>query len=524
MKPPSYRAAASTGCPLATHAALSILSRGGNAVDAAIAATAVLFVTMPMSCGPGGDLVCLVYDREAGRVLGLTALGHAPSGATIARFHGLGHSRIPVTGLLSSTTPVGLQALQQLNRRFSALSLERLFSDAISLAHDGFEISNQFNRWTTNNISVVTLSDELAALYAPQGVAREPGSRLRQVNLGRTLELFAANPSEYRPTEPMVRGLLELSRTLGEYFTETDMSPKYDETVLQRAIGGGNLHTSPLPTQGILLLNNFTALLEALPADMSETEAHRIHLACEIYNQTYHKRRRFAGDPEFVNSSNNLLMRSSVEDILRHINPHVRTPCLYNGFYSGGDTTHLVVGDENGNGASIITSLSLGFGSGLPIPGTGVILNNRLGRSAVLDESDPNGLAPGKRPVNTIHNYALTDEAGLVAIGGTPGGDGQVQWNAQVLEAVVRRGMDAERAIRLPRFTYYPGGDLAEADMPESIHVENVERESVVRLRARGYDVRRKSRVQGALRMLRRVSAGWNVLDDQHEDGLSTGF
>jgi gamma-glutamyltranspeptidase/glutathione hydrolase len=172
-----------------------------------------------------------------------------------------------------------------------------------------------------------------------------------------------------------------------------------------------------------------------------------------------------------------------------------------------------------------VQSLGLGFGAGVGVPELGLLLCNRLGRSSTLDPGHANRCRPGRRPVNTIFPWSVSDAGGLRWLGGTPGGDGQTQWNAQTLAAMLLDGLDPLRALTLPHWTSYPGADKVEAAMRPHLQLDDTVEDAVVtELEARGHEVVRKASVGGVTRVLGRLPGGCAYgLDDGRQEGLTAG-
>jgi gamma-glutamyltranspeptidase/glutathione hydrolase len=158
---------------------------------------------------------------------------------------------------------------------------------------------------------------------------------------------------------------------------------------------------------------------------------------------------------------------------------------------AGGDTTSMVAVDAEGRAVSLIHSLAFTFGARITVPGTGIVLNNRLGRGAYLLDGHPNEVRPRRRPLHTLNAWLVTDAAGrLLHIGNTPGGDGQVQWNTQLISHLLDHGHDPATAVAAPRFTVHPGSDADVLGSPPELRVESrLGSARIDALRASGHDV-----------------------------------
>lgn len=489
----------STGHQLATRSALQVLESGGNAFDAAITASALMNVALPMSCGLGGDVAVLAYRADGGHALSLCGLGAAPAGADPDTFRRLGHRDVPRNGVRSATVPACLDAFSELSAHLGSRPLAELLEPAACAAEEGLEVTPQMAEWIWANRRVIRADAHLLQTFLPGGRVPPVGGRLRWPGLARTYRRVGESAGAWREGE----ALLRTSSELGGLFAAADLrrSQCAVEAPVSLRVARREVLTTPLPTQGFLLLQNLRLLELARERWPPRSAADEAHLLSEICNLTFHHRLLLAGDPRFVAGTERLLKPAFLDGLLGQVDPERRSPCRYQSHYSAGDTTSLVVVDAAGNAASIVQSLGLGFGAGVGVPDTGLIFNNRLGRSSTLREGDPNQVAPGKRPINTIAPYLVLERGRLWLAGNTPGGDGQVQWNAQFLAALLFHDEDTVRAISAPRWTYLPGGDKCEAGRPEQIEAdEDCDAEMLAGLIDRGHRVTTRPDVGGAMR------------------------
>ncbi|BFU45546.1 gamma-glutamyltransferase family protein [Krasilnikovia sp. MM14-A1004] len=514
----------STGSAAATLAALDVLDEGGCAFDAALTASAVMTVTMPMASGPGGDAVAVLHVAGGAEAVALTGLGRAPMAATIDAFARRGHSTVPIDGILSAVTPGLLDAWFALHRAYGTMPLHRLLAPAVRLAEDGVVVTGQTTRWIKDNLALL-IQPGFAEVYAPCATRAAVGSLLRQPGLG----------GLYRMVGEAGVTAAEVRRAVGERIarvsTELDGLLATDDFVADTSeltpaatavIGGHRVASTPAPTQGPLLLQNLL-LYERRAEGLSPGSAESVHLLAEIVNQTYGWRLDNLADPRFA-SFDDPLDPGVVDSLDAGVDPERRSPSRYAGHYSAGDTTHLAVVDRAGNAVSWVQSLGLGFGAGVGVPEWGLLLGNRLGRSTTLNPSHANRCEPGKRPVNTILPWSVSTPSGVRWLGGTPGGDGQTQWNAQVLGDLLVHGASPAAALGRPRWTYFPGSDKVEAALPPQLHVDaDMPAGTREDLRQRGHDVVTKASVGGVLRVLGCAPDHRYGLDDGRQEGLTAG-
>lgn len=513
---------ASTGSACATLVAIDTMTDGGNAFDAAIAVSAALCVAMPMACGPAGDMGAVLSVGDASRPLSVTSLGRAPQAADIAVFHSRGLAHLPETGWLSATTPALVDGWLAVHERLGTLPLARLLAPAIALAEHGVPVTQQVNRWIRDNVAV--LDTCWLPTYAPGGVVPAVGSLLRQPQLAAFLRTVA-DKADAAAVRAMVAGrLAEESTRHGGLIATADLKADHVrvDDALTAEIGGMRVATTPPPTHGPLLLQNLL-LYEQLATNTDVTSADGVHTLVEIVNQTFGWRLHHLGDPERVKVPDPLAP-GTLADLSAHVDLTRRSPSECAGFYSEGDTTHFVTADAYGNAVSWIQSLGLGFGAGVGLPDYGLLLCNRLGRSATLDERHVNQCRPGARPVNTIFPWLVTAEDGTRWLGGTPGGDGQCQWNSQVLAALITHRTPPLLALSQNRWTYVPGSDKHESALAVRLLVDgDTPNDVVTELRRRGHDVVPKASVGGVMRVIEYGNGALYGLDDGRQEGLTAG-
>ncbi|MFM5917420.1 MAG: gamma-glutamyltransferase [Novosphingobium sp.] len=513
------RHVASSASPAATAAAIELLEQGAPAFVAAAAALAVLFVELPMSCGIGGDLAIVGVEGSTQQPFGFCGLGQTPQAVSAGYFLSRGMGSIPKRGILSATVPAALPTLERFLAKHGRTASERIFEPAIRRA-EAMTIDARFTKWTRNNIETVRSNADLSALYLADDGPLPPGTVLTQSALAATLTKISSDPG-YSRSEDLVGSLAKTSARFDGAMTAEDFrAVDVDTSLCRLRCAGHEIYTTPLPTQGHVLLRSLDVYSRVAPPARPD-EAHRIHLLSEVFNQAYQERLEMGGDPSFVARTERLFDPRGAAEMAGKVNREFRSDCPYSNWYNPGDTTQLVVADSYGNAVTMIASLSLGFGSGVIDPETGVIFNNRLGRSATLRADHANRVEPGKRPVNTIQAFLARDTHDGLLLGGTPGGDGQVQWNADLLSKVLLHGVPMEEAIAEPRFTHFPGAEQVEVDGPELLQIEHGSASIEAELSRRGHKVRRKARVQGCLRVAARRGNKWLVADDGHEEGAT---
>lgn len=443
-----YRHAAATAHPLATRAAADVLREGGSAVDAAIAANAVLAVTQPDACGPGGDLFALVREGASGKVRAYAAAG--PAGALADRATLRERcERIPSRGVLPVTVPGAVAGWHLLHERHGRLPWRRLFAAGAEVASRGHPITRK-----------VALSLAQAAPYADaaftaaylSGGPPRPGALLRNPDLARTLAAIGDEGPDWFYRGPFAQALVARLAAEGGLIVAEDLSRfAAEETAPMTATYRGRTVTvTPPPSQGVALLLSLRVLDGFAPGPEGTESARWLHLSVEAKRRAFLLRDHLLADPRAVPRDWQALLddpaiaaaRADIDDRRSRLPAAELLP---------GDTTFLCTVDEEGNACALVQSLYQGCGSGVMVPGFGVHLQNR-GSYFSLVEGHPNAIAPGKRTAHTLMAALVTDGRGLLAVLGTMGGDGQPQTLLQLLSRLYDGHEELESAIAAPRW------------------------------------------------------------------------
>ena len=452
---------AATSQPLATAAAIRVLQQGGNAVDAAIAANAVLAVVEPMSCGPGGDLFALVWDARTRTLHGLNASGRAPYAATIALFRERGLAEIPARGPLSWSVPGCVDGWDRLRSRFGTMAWPDLLAPAIAYAEEGFPVSEVIAaEWRASAPGLARVPTS-AACFLPGGRAPAFGEVFRNPDLARSLRTIARGGRDAFYRGPLAEAIVAYSGRAGGLFDRTDFADHTGTWVepVSTNYRGFDVWELPPNGQGIAALQMLNLLEPHDLRGMGPGSAGALHLMIEAKKLAFEDRARFYADPEFARVPVAALISKAYAGrrgtLIRPDRANDRpTP----GDPAQADTIYLTVVDGDRNCVSLIQSLFNGFGSG-HVPGDlGFALQNR-GCLFALDPAHANRLEPHKRPFHTII-------PGFVTRGGAPwlsfgvmGGDMQPQGHVQVLSNLIDFGMDVQSAGDAPRFLHLGSSD-----------------------------------------------------------------
>lgn len=445
---------------LASQAGAQILQQGGSAIDAAIAANAVLGVTEPMMNGLGGDLFLLYWDAKAGKLYGLNASGWAPKKLSVEFLRRLGMNSMPENGIHSVTVPGAVDGWNQAHQRFGRLPWKELFSPAIYYADHGFAVPEIIHDYWVMGKSTLKTNPEAQRVYLPGGGAPEIGSMFSNPDLAKTLRMVAEGGRDVFYRGEIAQAILKTSASLGGTMEAGDLTEFSSEWVEPISIQyrGWQVYELPPNGQGMAALEMLN-IMATFPADKEgPQETAELHKKIEAMKLAYTDLYRYDADPRFAEVPvKGLLSREYTEERARLIDPARANCAAASGRTAKSDTTYLAVVDKDGNIASMIQSIYDYFGSGVVVNGFGFALQNR-GALFVLDPSHPDVLAPRKRPFHTIIPAFM--ERGDMHIGfGIMGGSNQPLAHAQFVSNIVDYDMNIQGALEAPRFTIPDTGD-----------------------------------------------------------------
>ena len=447
-------------CPhaQASEAGVEILKAGGSAVDAAIAASAVLSVVYPHMTSVGGDQFWLIRDASSGSVRFLNAGGRAAASGTIDWFSRRGLAEIPFRGIIPATltTPGAAAGWCEAHASLGRLPLARDLAPAIGYARDGFPATARLASWTGKTAAVLAESPEAAAIFLPGGNPPRAGQRLRNPDLALTLDRIGGLGREGFYEGETGRELARFSREHGGFFAERDLAEqraRWGEPV-STTYRGVTIYETPPPTQGLSVLQMLN-LLE--PYDLSRFDylgPDVVHHLVQAKQIAFHDRDRLIADPDFVKVPLARLVSKAYADERRQLLDPVRALPWDRVPSSGslaGDTVFVCAVDAHGHAAALIQSVYGMFGSGVVAGRTGVLLQNRSAYFS-LDPAHPNRLEPGKIPLHTlIASLAFKGDA-LWQVLGCMGADGQPQIHLQAYTAMIDFGLDIQQALESPRW------------------------------------------------------------------------
>lgn len=450
---------------LASQAGTAILARGGNAVDAAIAANAVLGLTSPMMCGVGGDLFVLYYEAKSGKLHGLNASGWAPAALSIEHLRGLGFTNMPQTNIHAVTVPGCVDGWDKLSKRFGKKSLSDVLAPAIRYAEEGFPVSELVSRSWVSSEAKLKNDANATKTYLRDGKAPRIGEMFRNPDLAKTYRAIASRGRASFYEGDIAKRILASSQRLGGLMVADDLKKFSAEWVapISTAYRGWTVYEIPPNGQGIAALAMLN-LMENFPlAETGLNSARTLHTLIEAKKLAYADLLRFVADPRFGNMpAAGMLNKDYARERAKLIDAAKAADIVPPGKppEPGNDTTYLCVVDKDGNMVSYIQSNYVGFGTGYVPDGCGFVLHNRGGLFS-LDPAHPNALAGRKRPLHTIIPGFMARGDERIAFG-IMGGWNQAQAHAQFVSNVVDHKLNVQAALEVPRFTKltFPGVDV----------------------------------------------------------------
>lgn len=507
-----------TSQPLAAQAGLSILKRGGNAIDAAVATAAVLNVVEPGSTGIGGDVFALVYDSHSGSLEGLNASGWSPRNATIERYLKQGFTRMPVYGVFSITVPGALAGWEALLEKYGTFSFREVLEPAINYARNGFPVSEIIAQsWPGNKLSRHPGGKE----YLIEGREPKPGEKFHQKNLALTFEAIAEGGADVFYRGDLSKKIIQYLKNNGGIMEAEDFSEFEPEWITPISIDykGHTLYELPPNGQGLCALE---ALKISSHFDVEKYEFNSskyLHTMIESMKLAFEDGHHFIADPKFREIP---VKRLTSETYCRKRGAQITDSAMMMPLrlIQSSDTVYLTVVDKARNMVSFINSLYHNFGSGVVVEGTGLVLQNR-GSSFNLDEAHHNCLEPRKRPYHTIIPAMMYKNGEPFMSFGVMGGHMQPQGHLQVTSNIVNFNMNPQDALDAPRFRFEEGKKVLLEDSIDSTTIKD--------LMKKGHDIEVVSRLSlqfggGQIIMVDNEQGCLYAGSDPRKDGCAVGY
>lgn len=451
----SQRGIVSTSQTLASQAGAQMLARGGSAVDAAIAANAVLAVVEPMMCGIGGDMFAIYQDAKTGKLTGINASGWAAKGLSPEWLKQHGSYAMPSTGIHTVTVPGAVDGWDKMHKRFGRLPWRDLFQPAIYYAKNGFPVTEIIQAFWEDSAAKLRPDDNARRIFLPHGSAPAVGQLFRNPEVATAFELLASGGAQAFYRGPIREAILKTSKRLGGTLAAEDFEEFASEWVDPLSIDyrGWRVYQLPPNGQGIGTLEMLNIMQQLPINEHAQNSAEAFHYKIEAQKLAFQDLRKYVSDPRRVNvpvkgmlSKEYAAERAKLIDAKRaQCNTAPGNPPR------SGNTVYLSVIDADGNIVSWIQSISDIWGSGVVVDGMGFHLHDR-GSGFQFDPNHANLLAPRKRPFHTIIPGFMENDDLHIGFG-IMGGLNQTQAQAQFVSNVVDHRMNIQGALEAPRFT-----------------------------------------------------------------------
>ncbi len=511
------RGAAATSHQQATLTAIEVLRNGGNAVDAAVAASALLGVIEPHSTGIGGDCFALVWVASERKLYGINGSGHAPAGLSAGWLRAQELTKISVDSVHSVTVPGSVRAWNTLLERFGRRTLAQMLEPAIDAAEHGFPVAERI-AWDWR-----MFADKLARhpatreQFLVEGRAPVTGTLLRYPLLARTLRAIAADGADAFYSGPLASDMVASLNELGgrhDVADFADWQPAFVEPV-KVDYRGVDVYQIPPNGQGVTAAMMLNILKGFDHSGLDPAGAERFHLQIEAYRLAAAARDAYVADPGFADVPTSQMLSDGYADAMRAridleraMDDPVPEPI------GPSDTVYLTTADAEGNFCSFINSIAGAFGSFIACPRTGVLFQNR-GSNFTLAEGHPNQVGPRKRSLHTIiPGFATRDGAPYLSFG-VMHGFYQPVGQVQVLQNIVDFGMDVQQALTLGRGLRTPAGFEAERSLPNA---------TLAGLLERGHPVRMANMPWGGGQAIMPIAGVLHAGSDPRKDGLALAY
>jgi gamma-glutamyltranspeptidase/glutathione hydrolase len=449
---------AATSQPLATQVALDILKKGGNAIDAAIAANAVLGVVEPTGCGVGGDLFAIIWSAEKQKLYGLNASGRSPRSLKLDYLKNQGYEFIPSTGPLPVSVPGCVDGWFEMHDMFGRLPMRDILQPAINYARDGFPVTEVIAYYLDRGTQALKDFPNIKETYMPGGKAPAKGEIFKNPRLANTLDKIAKGGRNEFYRGSIAKAIDAFMKSHGGFLSYDDLSRHSSEWVepVSSSYRGYDIWELPPNGQGIATLQILNILEGFDLEQMGFGSAVYIHLFTEAKKLAFEDRAKYYADPRYsAVPMTQLISKKYAAERRKLINPEKASKIFDPGKIEAGNTIYLTVADKYGNMVSLIQSNYRGMGSGMCPTGLGFVLQDR-GEMFSLDKGHANVYAPGKRPFHTIIPGFITKNGKPWISFGVMGGDMQPQGHAQIIINLIDFKMNLQEAGDAPRI-YHTG-------------------------------------------------------------------
>ena len=513
-----------TSQSLASAAGLRVLQDGGNAIDAAVTAAAVLAVIEPSMNGIGGDLLAIVYDAKTRKVYGLDSTGRSAYTATPEEFARRSITEMPGRGVLTVDVPGVIEGWHQLLTRFGTISLAKAMAPAIAFARDGFPVAELMAAEWKNNLKTLSSDPATAATFLPGGKPMEQGDIFANPRLARTLEVIAREGRDAFYKGSIARAIVNDIKQRDGLLEMRDFADHTADWVDPIGVNyrGYDVLEMPPSTQGFVALEMLNIMEGFDIRKLGHNTADYLHVVTEAKRIAFADRAAFLADRDHMQKDvlTQLLSKEYAAQRRKDIDMNkAAKEYRPSRDFSGndhGDTIYMTAADGQGNVVSLIQSLFGSFGAGFVAGETGVTLHNR-GSGFTLRAGHPNQIGPHKRPLHTLVPAMIMKDGKPWVSFGVMGGDNQAQAHAQIVANFVDFGMHVQEAGDAARMRHMGSSLALESGIGSDVRQA---------LEAKGYTIRDGRGQMGGYQAIF-VDPRTGVLlggSDLRKDGLAIGW
>ncbi len=484
-----------TSQPLATQVGIKILQNGGNAIDAAIAANAMLGLVEPTGSGIGGDLFAIIWDAKTKQLYGLNASGRSPQNLNLSYFKDKKMESIPAYGPLPVSVPGCVDGWFEMHKKFGSKPMNEILAPAIQYAREGFPVSELIAFYTRLSSRRFQQYPNFSEVYMPNGDTPAKGEVFKNPQLANTYEKIAYQGKDAFYKGEIAATIAGFIREQGGFLNEDDLASHTSEWVepVSSNYRGYDVWELPPNGQGIAALQMLNILEQYDLRSMGFGSADYVHLFTEAKKLAYEDRAKYYADMDFAKVPvEKLISKEYALERAKLIDPDRAARSFDTGELETGNTIYMTVADKDGNMVSLIQSNYRGMGSGMVPPGLGFMLQDR-GELFSLQEGHANVYAPGKRPFHTIIPGFVTKDGKPFMSFGVMGGAMQPQGHAQIIVNMVDFGMNLQEAGDAPRIQHHGSSEPTGEKMTDGGYVtlESGYEYGVIReLILKGHDLR----------------------------------
>ena len=520
---------AATSHPLATQTAIDVLKDGGNAIDAAIAANAVLGLVEPTGCGIGGDLFAIVWIKEDKKLYGLNSSGPAAQDMTIKKLKAMGIDKIPPFGPLPVTVPGAVAGWTALHKRFGKKSFDELFTNAIYYADNGFPITEVVGYYLQLSSERYKDYPNFKDVWMPNGDALKKGDIFVNKDLANTYKEIAKSYGNSFYKGDIAKIISKFITEQGGFLSEDDLKNYQPEwiTPVSSNYRGFDVWELPPNGQGIAALQILNILEQYDISNMGHNSAEYIHIFTEAKKLAYEDRAKYYADMNFADvpikeliSKEYALKRNKLIDLKKAASTYDT------GIFEDGDTIYMTVADKDGNMVSLIQSNYRGMGSGMVPPNLGFMLQDR-GEMFNLDPKHRNSLEGGKRPFHTIIPAFITKDDKPFISFGLMGGGMQPQGHAQIVVNIVDFQMNLQEAGDAPRIRHFGSSEPTGETMINGgflsleSGIDGHVRDELLKL---GHNLKDEKGGYGGYQAIMKVDGVYYGASESRKDGHASGY